>query len=160
VRQDRIPTECEGCGRLSEVQPRGYCPHCGRGRAVPSTDRVLISTGEPVTIEKDDERRFFWPLTRPARQVVPASTPVSPTSARGGGRAPIIPAWAWPDLYREVVRRLRRDTVSESWVSVAHHLRNDYRKAHPEWETIDESTVRAYCKRDGLPHPKDLVLGP
>lgn len=157
---DRIPTECEGCGRLSEVSLRSYCPHCGRGPAVPSTDRALVSTGDLVTIKDDDERRFFWPLTRPARQVVPASARVPTASPRGGGRAPIIPASAWPDLYREVVGALRRHRTRMSWVNVAQYIRDEHGTAHPEWDSIDERTVRRYCQRDGLPHPKDLVLDP
>jgi len=159
-----IPTECQACDLEADVTLKGFCPRCGRGPAEPSDERVLIPHGEPVTVVGRDEQRFFRRLTRPARQTIPVNGAVKPASRsaslrRGNsGRPLLIPALEWPVLYRRVVKALRRNGDEETWLRVAQYIRNELSDEHPEWESFDEKTVARYCKRDGLPHPKRLVI--
>jgi hypothetical protein len=61
-------------------------------------------------------------------------------------------------MYRGIVATLRRAGQKLTYRRVAQFIRDDLAPGRPELESIDEKTVRNYCLRDKLPHPKDLVV--
>jgi hypothetical protein len=149
---------------MMDLPERGFCPYCGAGPAVPSAERVPRNPDEPISIPE-----LMWPVilqesTRPVGQKIPTQTGVhagsrSATRRRDvPGRAPLIPASEWPDMYRDIVATIRRKRDRETWRKVAQVIRDEFSKAHPDWGAIDETTVARYCVRDQLAHPKDLVL--
>lgn len=116
--------------------------------------RKLVEDGysdaEIVDLWRQSNERGNWKATERDYLARTAAIRQSVVGTGTKSRPRLIPDW--PALYLEIIEDMRRAHDRLEWKNVVSRAR-DKREA---LDGVSESTIRAWCAEDGLPHPSKV----